>query len=133
MFEAEFIPENSRNLLIDFNPRYYGQMAFDVARGVPLPWMLHLGATGREATIAAAVKPSGSSSTTSAYCDAIGLQWLLAAGRFAGGIDAANARRWRGWLRVHKAAAVDAIIRPDDVLPAVAKAAGALVQALAPV
>ncbi|MCX6127715.1 MAG: hypothetical protein NTX25_01465 [Proteobacteria bacterium] len=39
IFEAEFIQEESTGafLLIDVNPRFYGQMAFEIARGIPLP------------------------------------------------------------------------------------------------
>ena len=48
VFEAEFAEHGGRLLLIDFNPRYFGQMGFDIARGMPLPWLAHLGATGRE-------------------------------------------------------------------------------------
>ncbi|MCX6127963.1 MAG: hypothetical protein NTX25_02730 [Proteobacteria bacterium] len=39
IFEAEFIrdEETGELLLIDVNPRFYGQMAFEIARGIPLP------------------------------------------------------------------------------------------------
>jgi predicted ATP-grasp superfamily ATP-dependent carboligase len=38
-FESEFVPiaATGEHMLIDFNPRFYGQMAFEVARGMPLP------------------------------------------------------------------------------------------------
>jgi hypothetical protein len=36
-FEAELIRRAGGLLLIDFNPRFYGQMSFDIARGSPLP------------------------------------------------------------------------------------------------
>ena len=32
-FESEFIVDGDRRLLIDFNPRFYSQMGFDIARG----------------------------------------------------------------------------------------------------
>ena len=34
-FEVEFLREGERRMVIDFNPRFYGQMAFDVKRGLP--------------------------------------------------------------------------------------------------
>lgn len=61
IFEAEFIDEQSsgRHLLIDVNPRFYGQMAFEIARGVPLPSLAFYDAIGWQAprmahTVAAA-------------------------------------------------------------------------------
>jgi predicted ATP-grasp superfamily ATP-dependent carboligase len=37
IFEAEFVQSEGRYLLIDFNPRYYSQMQFEIDRGLPLP------------------------------------------------------------------------------------------------
>ena len=36
VFEAEFIVDGNQLLLMDFNPRFYGQMAFELARELPL-------------------------------------------------------------------------------------------------
>jgi D-aspartate ligase len=48
VFEVEFVPRDGVPLLVDFNPRYFGQMGFDVARGHCLPWLVQLCATGHE-------------------------------------------------------------------------------------
>ena len=40
-FEVEFIRAGGRQLLIDFNPRFYSQMGFDIARGMPLPLFVY--------------------------------------------------------------------------------------------
>ena len=47
-FEVEFIhlPAENRFLLIDFNPRFYGQMGFDIARGLPIARLCYLAAIG---------------------------------------------------------------------------------------
>jgi D-aspartate ligase len=47
-FESEFvhIASTGQHLLIDFNPRFYGQMAFEVARGMPLPAFVYRAAHG---------------------------------------------------------------------------------------
>lgn len=47
VFEAEFIRSTDQDsyLLMDFNPRFYGQMGFEVFRELPLPLMVYLGAT----------------------------------------------------------------------------------------
>ena len=45
-FESEFVPiaSTGQHLLIDFNPRFYGQMGFEIARGMPLPaFVYHAG------------------------------------------------------------------------------------------
>jgi len=46
VFEAEFIGTPSGLRLIDFNPRFFGQMGFDVARGLPSPLLVYLAAVG---------------------------------------------------------------------------------------
>jgi D-aspartate ligase len=47
-FESEFVPiaETGQHLLIDFNPRFYGQMGFEVARGMPLPAFVYYAGHG---------------------------------------------------------------------------------------
>ncbi len=71
MFEAEYIRSEGRQLLIDFNPRYFGQMGFDIARGVPLAFMAHVSALGREDLAAAAAQNARTSGTARphAYSD----------------------------------------------------------------
>lgn len=39
-FEVEFIRSGDGFDLIDFNPRYYGQMALEIGRGLPIPGMV---------------------------------------------------------------------------------------------
>jgi predicted ATP-grasp superfamily ATP-dependent carboligase len=48
-FESEFVPiaETGQHLLIDFNPRFYGQMGFEVARGMPLPAFVYYAGHGQ--------------------------------------------------------------------------------------
>lgn len=50
VFEAEFIRSADQDsyLLMDFNPRFYGQMGFEVFRELPLPLMVYLAATGQD-------------------------------------------------------------------------------------
>src|SRR6185503_2657993 len=55
VFEVEFIQADGKALLIDFNPRFYSQMAFDIARGVPLPYFIYLAACRREEELQRAV------------------------------------------------------------------------------
>ena len=55
VFDAEFIEDGGRHLLIDVNPRFYNHMAFEVDRGLPLPWLAYLGAVGDGEGLRAAV------------------------------------------------------------------------------
>jgi hypothetical protein len=48
----EFIRAGGKQLLIDFNPRFYSQMGFDIARGSPLPLLVYEAACGHEAQLA---------------------------------------------------------------------------------
>ena len=44
IFQMEFIRVGERYMLIDYNPRLYNQLAFDMARGLPLPLIVHAAA-----------------------------------------------------------------------------------------
>jgi predicted ATP-grasp superfamily ATP-dependent carboligase len=46
VFEVEFIQVGDEYLLMDFNPRFYGQMQLEISRGVPLPGLVAAMATG---------------------------------------------------------------------------------------
>lgn len=123
-FEAELVAGH----LIDFNPRYYGQLAFDVARGSPLPWMLHLAALGhhelvrREARAALDGDPS-------AFSDRVTLRVMLASHRLAGTLLPETERKWKHWLNTHDGVAVDAAIAADDPLPGIALALATIYEA----
>jgi D-aspartate ligase len=56
VFEAEFVRAGNELRLIDFNPRFFGQMGFDVARALPSPLLVYLAATGDIAKLKAAVE-----------------------------------------------------------------------------
>ena len=49
VFEAEFVSWEGSYRLIDFNPRFYGEMGFDQARGLPLAQLAYLTALGDDA------------------------------------------------------------------------------------
>ena len=65
VFEAEFVTVHGEPTLIDFNPRFFVQMGFDVARGLPSPFLAYLAATQQvsrlraEVTAARDWRPSG--------------------------------------------------------------------------
>lgn len=40
VFEVEFVRADGGHHLIDFNPRYYGQVQFEISRGLSLPQLV---------------------------------------------------------------------------------------------
>jgi D-aspartate ligase len=124
-FESEFIVDGDRRLLIDFNPRFYSQMGFDVARGLPLPMLVMHAAAGDTAALSAemdrarAWKPTGDER----YCHKTMLDLVLTLQGLSGQMSLADVRHWRGWYSKHKHAATDAVRDPDDTKPALVDAA----------
>jgi predicted ATP-grasp superfamily ATP-dependent carboligase len=124
-FESEFIADGDRRLLIDFNPRFYSQMGFDVARGLPLPMLVLHAATGDAAALAAEIERARRWKATGdeRYCHKTMLDLVLTLQGLSGQMSLADVRRWRGWYSKHKPAATDAVRDPDDTKPALVDAA----------
>jgi predicted ATP-grasp superfamily ATP-dependent carboligase len=124
-FEAEFIADGARRLLIDFNPRFYSQMGFDIARGLPLPMLVWHAARRDDVRLdlelarAHAWRPRGDE----VYCHKTMLDLLLTLQGLAGRMSRGDVKRWRQWYENHRAAATDAVRDPDDQMPVVVDAA----------
>jgi predicted ATP-grasp superfamily ATP-dependent carboligase len=121
VFEAEFIEDGERDLLIDFNPRFYGQMAFDVARGMPLPLLVYRAALKRQAALRTAVDLAATRSEPRgwAYCNRLDFELMIYQLRLGGGVSAEEAKRWRNWL-TGRENVIDAILDSADRGPAFA-------------
>jgi D-aspartate ligase len=117
VFEAEFIRAGGQSLLIDMNARFYGQLAFDVARGLPLPQLAYAGAIGDDVEVGRLVREIPESSGSHAFCNRFGLEVLVGAQRLAGVISSDEARRWRVWCASHGENLVDAVADSDDPKP----------------
>jgi len=124
-FESEFIADGERRLLIDFNPRFYSQMGFDIARGLPLAMLVLWSAQKENARVdeelvkAATWKPNGHE----AYCHKTMLDLVLTLQGLSGQMSRADVRHWRDWLKTHGAGVTDAVRDPDDRMPAMIDAA----------
>lgn len=124
-FESEFIADGERRLLIDFNPRFYSQMGFDIARGLPLPMLVWHAARGDRAKLdeelaaARAWKPTGEE----VYCHKTMLDLVLTLQGLSGQMSRDDVRRWRRWYRDHRSTATDAVRDPEDRVPAMIDAA----------
>jgi D-aspartate ligase len=124
-FESEFIVEGDRRLLIDFNPRFYSQMGFDIARGLALPMLVWHAARGDSARLdealadAARWKPTGHE----IYCHKTMLDLVLTLQGLSGQMQRADVRYWRAWYEEHRSGVTDAVRDPDDRVPAMIDAA----------
>jgi D-aspartate ligase len=128
VFEAEFIRTADRRLLIDFNPRYYNQMGFEIARGLPLPLLTHAAACGDLPRLRAIALGAHAPREDEAavYCDWPAMAMMLGAQRLSGRMDAREMRRWRDWYARHRHHAVDPAFDREDIVPGVLAAAGQL-------
>jgi D-aspartate ligase len=128
VFEIELIREGDKFLLIDANPRFYSEMAFDVRRGVPLPLLAYYQALGDETALRALLSTSvrTQGDAPEVHLHRVGLEMLLVSQRFAGACSAEEAARWRVWQASAGEKASDAVYDRDDMLPAVIDAAAAI-------
>lgn len=119
VFEVELLEHGPELMLIDFNPRFFGQLGFDVARGLPSPYLVYLAARGardalhRAVERACAWEPRG----RHLYVNRIALEWSIFVERLLGRADGGDAWRWEQWRtksRVH-----DAALDDDDRLPGI--------------
>jgi predicted ATP-grasp superfamily ATP-dependent carboligase len=126
VFEVEFVRHEGRRLLIDFNPRYFGQMGFDIARGRELPWLVHLCAIGQQedAMRFAGQIPAGAAATC--FADSMALKWFLLAGTVLGVFSFRDRRKWLRWLEADPAGFRDMVLLPGDSGPSLAAVAGRL-------
>jgi predicted ATP-grasp superfamily ATP-dependent carboligase len=125
VFEIELLESEGRQLLIDFNPRFFGQMGFDVARGTDLPMLAYLHAVGDRKSLDAALHAARKPLPTAprAWCDRINLALFLSMLRLTGGIDNRDAAYWLRWL---KGDPHDPVLDRQDIWPGVVAASQGL-------
>jgi predicted ATP-grasp superfamily ATP-dependent carboligase len=130
IFEVEFLLSEHAALLIDFNTRFYGEMAFEIARGLDLPAMLYAAAIGDDHELArlAEVGERSAKPTGLAYCDRPRLELALRQGPRSRG---PAAREWRRWLARHRGRLVQPAHDRSDPLPGLFAYATRVVPALA--
>lgn len=124
VFDAEFIEHAGCHLLIDVNPRFYNHMAFEVERGLPLPWMAYLGALGDRGALRAAVESARrSGGGPAAYVHRLPLRMMLGMQALTRGMTAEERARWRSWLAIPAGSVTDPVRQDGDVWPAVGQIA----------
>ena len=119
VFEAEFIRLSGRSLLIDINGRLYNQLAFDVARGLPLPTLFYEAALGNDQAVAAAIADATEEDSTGpqAFCNRSRLTVMLGLRRILGEMPRQEARRWKEWTEADPVSVIDAVADPGDPWP----------------
>jgi predicted ATP-grasp superfamily ATP-dependent carboligase len=120
VFEVEFVHRDGKDLLIDFNPRFYGQMAFDIARGLPVPLMVYYAALGEWRTLkelAEAAQRQTNDETAAVHCNLLEFEIMLRAQRLSGGFSAEQVKFWRDWYKGHRGRIVHPIFDRDDWKP----------------
>ncbi|WP_456705189.1 ATP-grasp domain-containing protein [Bradyrhizobium sp. USDA 4449] len=123
VFEAEFIRFNERWAMIDFNPRFYNQLGFDIQRGMPLPLLAFLDASGQADALSEAVaKAQVEHKLALVFSDRFTLNSILLAQGIASGAPHADRQRWWAWSRQHATHCVDIAIDKSDPLPAIVHA-----------
>lgn len=121
-FEVELLAGDPP-LLIDFNPRFYGQLAFEVARGLPSPWLVYLGALAERQALEAEVERAQASPVhdDAIFCNKLVARLELGCQALAGVVSAGEALRWRRWYHDHRHRAVDPYEERGDPGPLVAQ------------
>lgn len=122
VFDAEFIESGNLRLLIDINPRFYNHMAFEIDRGLQLPWLAYLAAIGDRENLKLEVKKVAATRTQShAYVHGLSMSLLLAAQRATGGMSREEQIRWRQWLSEQRGCLTDPARAAGDWGPAIAE------------
>jgi D-aspartate ligase len=123
VFEAEFLRHEGKLELVDFNPRFYGQMGFEAARELDLPYLAWLGAVGATAKLSEGLARANTWKTGRGYlyCDRFFLGTTLLLKGIAGRLSSEEGTRLRGWLAGSsgRAPAFDSFESPGDPLPGV--------------
>lgn len=128
VFEAEFIATKRDLLLIDFNPRFYNQMAFDEDRGLPLALLAYYTALGDNDALSRIRKGlrQQPSNAHRVFSHRVTLELQLAIQAFVGAGSRREAKAWREWCRRNREHASDAVLDADDLIPSLADTANHL-------
>ncbi|MEY4580291.1 MAG: hypothetical protein RL701_4994 [Pseudomonadota bacterium] len=129
IFEIEFIRANDRYYLIDANPRFYGEMAFEVARGMPLPLFAYFDALGDVEALRALVAQAQTlerADAPRAHVHRVGFEMFLGTQRLAGAWSAHQERVWRDWRTAQGKRISDAVYDAEDWLPSVIETANSV-------
>ncbi len=126
VFHVELIRSEGRLLLIDFNPRYYHHMSFEIARGMPLPLFVVEAALGHREELdrLAADAMRSAEPRGRAFTHWLDLRVMVEGQRLFGAMTPGEAARWRRWAQAHRGAITDAVWDSADRWPTLFDVAG---------
>ncbi len=120
VFEMEFIIAGRKRMLIDFNGRFYGQMALDIVRGMDLPALAYAAATGAPEALSRKMKEVvRGDHFDKAFHHGFALKLTINMQRVLGSMSREEVDRWRAWSIRAGLSAVDAVHDEDDPFPRV--------------
>jgi hypothetical protein len=119
VFEIEFLWFNDSWVAIDFNPRFFHQLAMDIRRGMPLPLLACLDAAGETEALADAVAKAQKVDENQqiVFCDRFLLEAILLTRTLTAEISRKDRLYWRSWKKQNAAHLVDPAADPSDPLP----------------
>jgi D-aspartate ligase len=124
VFDAEFLECGEQLLLIDINPRFFGHMAFEIDRGLQLPWLAYLAAKRDwEALRQEVTRAQLCQSGCRRYVQRLPTALLLAMQRLKGAMSIEDQARWRSFLNDSNASYTEPARAPNDPGPAIAEIA----------
>jgi hypothetical protein len=107
-----------RDVLIDFNPRFYNQMGFDVARGLALPLLAYHDAVRDQAAFerVCATTPEPKA-TGKVFVHESAFKLMVRSQRLSGALSQAEAAHWLAWYAANADNRVDAVVDSEDIWP----------------
>jgi D-aspartate ligase len=132
VFELEFIFAEGKAMLIDFNGRFYNQMAFDMARGMELPALAYAAAI-RDQTEVSRLMAHGDSERpdeVGGFCNSFVLTTTIKTQLILRTMSRKEAVHWLSWSKGKHGTIVDAVKDDSDALPAVVHVVQFLLKAL---
>jgi predicted ATP-grasp superfamily ATP-dependent carboligase len=120
VFEIEFIQTDGRFLLIDFNPRFYNQMAFDMERGLDMALLSYFTALGDDTRVNEVLRSSHEEPRHAprVHLHRLNFEIMLRAQRASGVLTGSEQDCWRAWYSLHGGRSTDAAYDPLDWWPA---------------
>jgi D-aspartate ligase len=112
-------------MLIDFNPRFYNHMAFEVDRGLPLPWLAYLAALGDREALGQAIGEARRAGARSgrAYVHTLPTKLMLLLQVLSGAMSPEERFGLKRWMDERAGRLTDPVRDPRDRLPALAELA----------
>jgi D-aspartate ligase len=124
IFEIEFLRFNGSWVVIDFNPRFFHQLAMDIRRGAPLPLLACLDAAKETDALRVAVAKALASNENpqTVFCDRFLLEAILFSRTLTGQISRSDRLYWQSWRKRNAGFIVGAAADATDPMPGVVHA-----------